>query len=317
MNPDICGDVPLIAVTAFAMVGDRDKVIAIGFDGYITKPITPETFVAEVESYLQPRGGPVAIILVVDDLTANREFLVTLLRYQGHRLLEAANGREALAVVQQECRLDPTVITDVLMPVMDGYEFVRQLRLDPAGCPGAGGVLHGALWRTRRPGTRTGDRRCPGSWSSRRSLLTNCCRVVSAALAGKAEHGEWPDPERTCRSTCSAITASASSPTSWPRVPKRPADREHPAASADQYRVGAGVRARLAPSCSNTCVLLGPRALPGATYTTLGILGSHPDEDAAAHPDARHHRHRMDWRRRSCRRDSWPPSSPRGVPCTG
>ena len=44
--------VPLIAVTASAMVGDRDKVIAIGFDGYISKPITPETFVADVESYL-------------------------------------------------------------------------------------------------------------------------------------------------------------------------------------------------------------------------------------------------------------------------
>jgi CheY-like chemotaxis protein len=46
--------VPLIAVTASAMVGDRDKVIAAGFDGYIRKPITPETFVAEVESYLSP-----------------------------------------------------------------------------------------------------------------------------------------------------------------------------------------------------------------------------------------------------------------------
>jgi CheY-like chemotaxis protein len=42
----------LIAVTASAMVGDRDKVIAMGFDGYISKPITPETFVAEVEGYL-------------------------------------------------------------------------------------------------------------------------------------------------------------------------------------------------------------------------------------------------------------------------
>ena len=47
--------VPLIAVTASAMVGDRDKVIATGFDGYISKPITPETFVAEVESYLHLR----------------------------------------------------------------------------------------------------------------------------------------------------------------------------------------------------------------------------------------------------------------------
>lgn len=44
--------VPLIAVTASAMAGDRDKVIATGFDGYITKPITPETFVSEVEGYL-------------------------------------------------------------------------------------------------------------------------------------------------------------------------------------------------------------------------------------------------------------------------
>jgi len=47
--------VPLIAVTASAMVGDRDKVVTSGFDGYISKPITPETFVAEVEAYLDRR----------------------------------------------------------------------------------------------------------------------------------------------------------------------------------------------------------------------------------------------------------------------
>jgi CheY-like chemotaxis protein len=47
--------VPLIAVTASAMVGDRDKVLAAGFDGYIAKPITPESFVGEVESYLPGR----------------------------------------------------------------------------------------------------------------------------------------------------------------------------------------------------------------------------------------------------------------------
>jgi CheY-like chemotaxis protein len=48
--------VPVIAVTASAMVGDRDKVIAMGFDGYMSKPITPETFVAEVESHLHPEA---------------------------------------------------------------------------------------------------------------------------------------------------------------------------------------------------------------------------------------------------------------------
>jgi two-component system cell cycle response regulator len=47
--------IPLIAVTASAMVGDRDKVLATGFDGYISKPITPESFASEVESYLSNR----------------------------------------------------------------------------------------------------------------------------------------------------------------------------------------------------------------------------------------------------------------------
>ena len=55
---------------------------------------------------------------------------MTLLRHHGHRLLEAADGSEGLAAVQAEH--PDLVITDVLMPVMDGYEFVRQLRLDPA-----------------------------------------------------------------------------------------------------------------------------------------------------------------------------------------
>jgi CheY-like chemotaxis protein len=72
-------------------------------------------------------------ILIVDALSGNRNFLATLLRDQGHRVLEASNGREGLAAVQAE-HLD-LVITDVLMPVMDGYEFVRQLRLDPQTSP--------------------------------------------------------------------------------------------------------------------------------------------------------------------------------------
>lgn len=49
--------VPLIAVTASAIVGDRDTVVASGYDGYISKPITPETVVPEVEAYLRRREG--------------------------------------------------------------------------------------------------------------------------------------------------------------------------------------------------------------------------------------------------------------------
>lgn len=43
---------PVIAVTAQAMVGDRDKLINAGFDGYLCKPIEPEFFVSQVDAFL-------------------------------------------------------------------------------------------------------------------------------------------------------------------------------------------------------------------------------------------------------------------------
>lgn len=52
-HPTLC-TIPLVAVTAYAMVGDRDMMLKAGFDGYIPKPITPETFVKEVEGFLRP-----------------------------------------------------------------------------------------------------------------------------------------------------------------------------------------------------------------------------------------------------------------------
>ncbi|MCU1400152.1 MAG: response regulator receiver protein [Acidimicrobiales bacterium] len=46
------GEVPIIAVTSYAMSGDRAKAIAAGCNGYIEKPINPDTFVAEIFAYL-------------------------------------------------------------------------------------------------------------------------------------------------------------------------------------------------------------------------------------------------------------------------
>jgi len=52
--------IPLVGVTALAMPGDRDKVLAAGFDGYIAKPIEPQTFVQQCEAFIlaRPRQSP-------------------------------------------------------------------------------------------------------------------------------------------------------------------------------------------------------------------------------------------------------------------
>ncbi|MHB8519851.1 MAG: PAS domain S-box protein [Limisphaerales bacterium] len=71
-----------------------------------------------------------ATILIVDDRAVNRQYLVELLGYCGHRTLEAADGAEALALARTE--LPDLIITDIVMPTMDGAEMVRALRADPA-----------------------------------------------------------------------------------------------------------------------------------------------------------------------------------------
>ena len=70
-----------------------------------------------------------AKILIVDDRPFNRQFLLTLLSYTGHTLFEAADGAAALQVVRDE--RPELVISDILMPTMDGFQFARQVRAEP------------------------------------------------------------------------------------------------------------------------------------------------------------------------------------------
>lgn len=48
--------VPIVAVTSYAMAGDREKALAAGCNGYIEKPINPDTFMAQVEMHLPSAG---------------------------------------------------------------------------------------------------------------------------------------------------------------------------------------------------------------------------------------------------------------------
>ena len=49
--------IPIVAVTSYAMTGDREKALAAGCDGYMEKPVNPESFVADIEQHLNPPNG--------------------------------------------------------------------------------------------------------------------------------------------------------------------------------------------------------------------------------------------------------------------
>jgi PAS domain S-box-containing protein len=68
-------------------------------------------------------------ILVLDDLATERDLLSTVLGYAGHTVVQAATGEEALGLARKS---EPELIlVDLMMPGMNGYEFVRELRADP------------------------------------------------------------------------------------------------------------------------------------------------------------------------------------------
>jgi signal transduction histidine kinase len=69
-------------------------------------------------------------VLVIDDRQADRDLLTTVLGYVGHRVFEAGSADTALELARSE-RPD-LIITDIVMPKMNGYEFVREVRADPA-----------------------------------------------------------------------------------------------------------------------------------------------------------------------------------------
>jgi len=76
-----------------------------------------------------PSATLAPMILVVDDFEDNRAMYVEYLRFAGFRVIEAANGREAIERARES--LPDVVVMDLSLPVMDGWEATRQLKGDP------------------------------------------------------------------------------------------------------------------------------------------------------------------------------------------
>lgn len=70
-------------------------------------------------------------ILVVDDNQINRIVLTRSLQGEGHMVLTAENGQQALEHLRTHTNAFDVILLDIMMPEMDGYETMRQLRANP------------------------------------------------------------------------------------------------------------------------------------------------------------------------------------------
>jgi two-component system cell cycle response regulator len=144
--------VPIIAVTSFAMVGDRDRALAAGFDHYMTKPIDPQTFTEEINVRLptqlrgscrlpvgsdqsppppasSPPGCPGADVLILDDSLINQTLLRSMLEPHGYRVRTAFTVDEAISAAE-DARPD-LVLSDVHVGQQSGHDLLARLRAVP------------------------------------------------------------------------------------------------------------------------------------------------------------------------------------------
>lgn len=123
-NPQLA-DIPVIIVT---MIDDKNLGYTLGAVDYLTKPIDRERLVTVLHRY---RGDlPSSHVLIIEDNEETRHMLGRILTREGWTVIEAENGRVALErLAESQPRL---ILLDLMMPKMNGFEFITELRRHPA-----------------------------------------------------------------------------------------------------------------------------------------------------------------------------------------
>jgi two-component system cell cycle response regulator len=141
--------IPVVAVTAYAMEGDRNKIRTAGFDGYISKPIDPANFVHQMEALLPEElhsniqvnwQAELAdndtkhsyqnrrLALIADNFFANRKLFKNLLHSIGFEVITVKTAKEAIEAMQE--KKPDLILSASQLPDMTGIELLRIIQKD-------------------------------------------------------------------------------------------------------------------------------------------------------------------------------------------
>lgn len=128
-------DVPVLAFSGFITKMEESRAAGAGFTDFLLKPVEPSRLARTVAGYLAPRAAraPVPIkrhrLLLVDDDPVLLKLLRLQFEHIGFKVDVAHDGAEALTLAQHAA--SDVIVTDVLMPHMDGFELCLAVRQDP------------------------------------------------------------------------------------------------------------------------------------------------------------------------------------------
>jgi CheY-like chemotaxis protein len=119
-DPELA-DIPVVMLT---IVDDQQMGYALGAADYLIKPVDWQRLASILQKY--GCGHPPCPVLIVEDETATRELWRRMLEKEGWVVSEASNGREGLARLAE--RRPEVIFLDLMMPEMDGFQFVAEVR---------------------------------------------------------------------------------------------------------------------------------------------------------------------------------------------